>query len=56
MKQFLQNLSTGKTVIEDVPVPKVAPGHLLIRSFTPLISALTERMLVELGRIRRRIR
>jgi threonine dehydrogenase-like Zn-dependent dehydrogenase len=38
------------TEIADVPVPAVRSGHLLIRTRVSLISAGTERMLVEFGR------
>lgn len=50
MKQVLQNLSTGVTELADVPCPAVGPGHLLIRTTRSLISAGTERMLVEFGK------
>ncbi len=47
MKQLLQNMREGKTVIEDIPVPQVKPGTALVRISASLISAGTERMLVE---------
>ena len=50
MKQILQSISTGTTQIEDVPCPSVKSGHLLIRTSTSLVSAGTERMLVEFGK------
>ncbi len=50
MKQVLQNLSSGETVLEDVPCPRVAPGHVLIRTTRSLVSVGTERMLVEFGK------
>jgi predicted dehydrogenase/threonine dehydrogenase-like Zn-dependent dehydrogenase len=50
MKQILQNLSSGETMVEDVPVPIALPGHLLIASSTSLVSAGTERMLLEFGK------
>ncbi len=50
MKQVLQNLRTGKTEIAEVPSPRAAPGQLLIRSSCSLVSAGTERMLVDFGR------
>ncbi|HHS13507.1 MAG TPA: dehydrogenase [bacterium] len=50
MKQILQNLKTGKTELADVPAPVNQPGHVLIQTKTSLISAGTERMLVEFGR------
>ena len=50
MKQILQDLKKGGTHIVDVPAPAVRPGHVLVRSLVSLISAGTERMLVEFGR------
>ena len=50
MKQVLQDLSAGKTLVEDVPIPKVRPGHLLIETRVTLVSAGTEKMLVDFGR------
>ena len=50
MKRVLQNLKTGKTEIMEVPCPVVKPGHLLIRTAFSVISAGTERMLVEFGK------
>lgn len=50
MKQILQNLGSGETEVADVPAPELCAGHLLIRSRCSLISAGTERMLVEFGK------
>ena len=50
MKQILQNLKTGATEVADVPCPRVGPGQVLIRSRVSLVSAGTERMLVEFGK------
>lgn len=50
MKQVLQDLAGGECVVSDVPVPTVKRGHLLIRTRRTLISAGTERSLVEFGR------
>jgi predicted dehydrogenase/threonine dehydrogenase-like Zn-dependent dehydrogenase len=49
MKQLLQNLKTGVTQVVDVPVPVIRPGFVLIRTRASLVSAGTERMLVEFG-------
>jgi predicted dehydrogenase/threonine dehydrogenase-like Zn-dependent dehydrogenase len=49
VKQILQYLKTGATEIVDVPAPACLPGHLLISTQRSLISAGTERMLVEFG-------
>src|SRR4030042_2956993 len=47
MKQLLQNISNGETVIVDVPTPQVQAGMALVRTQASLVSAGTERMLVE---------
>ena len=50
MQQILQDLKQGDTIVEHVPVPMVRPGHVLIRTRSSLVSAGTERMLLEFGR------
>jgi predicted dehydrogenase/threonine dehydrogenase-like Zn-dependent dehydrogenase len=50
MKQLLQRFDTGKTVLTDTPVPAVSGPTLLVRASASLISAGTERMLVDFGR------
>ena len=50
MKQILQSLKTGSTDVAEVPCPAVKRGQLLIRSSHTLVSAGTERMLVEFGK------
>lgn len=50
MKQILQNLGNGETTLADVPCPQNKPGHLLIASQQTLVSAGTERMLVDFGK------
>jgi len=47
MKQVLQNLRNGETQVADVPVPAVKAGHALVKTAASLVSAGTERMLVE---------
>ena len=49
MRQIIQNLKTGKTILEEVPSPQVKAGHLLIQTSVSLVSGGTERMLVEFG-------
>lgn len=49
MKQILQNMGSGETSLVTAPAPQVKSGHLLIHSTASLISAGTERMLVEFG-------
>jgi predicted dehydrogenase len=50
MRQVLQNLATGETTLAEAPAPGVSPGYLLIRTSASLISAGTERMLVDFGK------
>lgn len=50
MKQILQNLKTGATEIIEVPVPAVGRGQILIQTTCTLLSAGTERMLVDFGK------
>src|SRR5215467_11818156 len=50
MRQILQDLRSGATLLEDIPAPRVRPGHLLIATTRTLVSSGTERMLVEFGR------
>ena len=50
MKQIIQDLKGGKTILEEVPVPAVKSGQVLIETTRSLVSLGTERMLVEFGR------
>jgi predicted dehydrogenase/threonine dehydrogenase-like Zn-dependent dehydrogenase len=50
MKQIIQDLSNGDTILEEVPVPSVKSGAVLIRTTHSLVSLGTERMLVEFGK------
>lgn len=47
MKQLLQNLRTGVATVEEVPIPTVRPGMALVRTIASLVSAGTERMVIE---------
>lgn len=47
MKQLLQNIKTGQTIVEDVPIPTPREGQALVKVFSSLVSAGTERMVVE---------
>jgi predicted dehydrogenase len=49
MKQLFQNLRSGETSVYDVPVPSPQAGEVLVRTAVSLVSAGTERMLVEFG-------
>lgn len=50
MKQVLQDLGNGTTQLADVPCPLPRNGEVLIASSRTLVSAGTERMLVEFGK------
>ena len=50
MRQVLQSLRDGSTEVADVPSPGSRRGHLLIRTERTLVSAGTERMMVEFGK------
>lgn len=50
MKQLAQNLRTGETVLLDIPVPLARKGFVLIKSRKSLVSAGTERMLIEFSK------
>jgi predicted dehydrogenase/threonine dehydrogenase-like Zn-dependent dehydrogenase len=50
MKQIIQDLKNGNTILEEVPAPNLEPGHLLIETTRSLVSLGTERMLVEFGK------
>jgi len=50
MKQILQHLKTGRMEIADVPSPQAGRGQVLIQTRASLISAGTERMLVEFSK------
>ena len=50
LKQILQSLKSGNTELAECPVPSVARGSLLIQTTHTLVSAGTERMLLEFGK------
>ncbi len=50
MRQVLQDLRSGQTRVADLPAPGCRDGCVLIQTSRTLISAGTERMLVEFGR------
>jgi predicted dehydrogenase/threonine dehydrogenase-like Zn-dependent dehydrogenase len=60
MKQILQNMRSGETLVAEVPLPTPQAGEALVRTAASLVSAGTERMLVEfagqslLGKVRSR--
>lgn len=50
MKQIIQDLKSGETILEEVPAPIVKSGAVLIQTQRTLVSLGTERMLVEFGK------
>jgi predicted dehydrogenase/threonine dehydrogenase-like Zn-dependent dehydrogenase len=50
MKQIIQDLNNGNTILEEVPAPVVKPGQVLIQTKRSLVSLGTERMLVDFGK------
>ena len=50
VKQVLQNLKSGNVGVEEVPQPVLRDGGVLVRSRASLISAGTERMMLQLGK------
>ncbi len=50
MKQIIQDLKSGATILEEVPAPQVKAGYVLIKTTRTLVSLGTERMLVEFGK------
>ena len=50
MKQIIQDLKKGDTILEEVPVPRVKLGSVLIQTTRTLVSLGTERMLVDFGK------
>ncbi len=50
MRQLLQNVSTGEMTVDDVPAPARGPAELLVANRCSVISAGTERAVLEIGR------
>src|SRR3954468_7128360 len=50
MRQLLQDVSSGEITVEEVPAPQRSPVSLLVATEYSLISAGTERAVLELGR------
>jgi len=50
MKQILQNIANGETKLVEVPCPKAFSGQVLIKTTKTLVSAGTERMLIDFGK------
>ena len=50
MKTILQNYRKGDLTVMEVPPPALAPGGVLVRNAVSLVSAGTERLMVEFAR------
>mgnify|MGYP003682951623 CR=1 FL=1 len=50
MKQVLQNMKNGKTIIANVPIPTCGPNHILVQTMYSLISPGTEKMLISFSK------
>jgi predicted dehydrogenase/threonine dehydrogenase-like Zn-dependent dehydrogenase len=50
MKQILQDMAKGASTVVQAPAPQVTKNYILINTTTTLISAGTERMLVDFGK------
>ena len=50
MKQLLQNYRTGELKLEDVPTPVLKPGGVLVKNHYSLVSAGTERAVIEFAK------
>lgn len=50
MKQVIQSRRSGKLALKNIPEPKVRRGCLLVRTRTSLISAGTERMVIDFAK------
>ncbi|MEP7106934.1 MAG: hypothetical protein ABI760_03115 [Ferruginibacter sp.] len=44
MKQIIQDLKNGNTILEEVPAPLVKTGQVLIQTARSLVSLGTERL------------
>ena len=50
MKQVIQSRKSGKLALKQVPTPQVKAGHLLVETSASLISAGTERMVIDFAK------
>jgi polar amino acid transport system substrate-binding protein len=50
MKQLIQNFKTGEMYVEEIPLPALSPGMVLVANEFSLISAGTERGTVKVAR------
>jgi predicted dehydrogenase/threonine dehydrogenase-like Zn-dependent dehydrogenase len=50
MRQIVQSLKNGETILEEVPAPQMKTGHVLVATSRTLVSLGTEKMLVDFGK------
>jgi len=50
MRQLIQSYRTGEMKVEEVPPPAARPGGVVVRTVRSLVSAGTEKMIVDLAR------
>ena len=50
MRQLIQSYRTGELIVEEVPPPTARPGGAVVRTSHSLVSAGTEKMIVDLAR------
>ena len=50
MKQLIQNFKTGQLYVDDVPLPSISPGMVLVENKFSLISSGTERSTVQVAK------
>ncbi len=50
MRQVIQSYKDGRIAVAEVPVPACKAGGLLVRNVASLISAGTEKLMIEMGR------
>ena len=50
MKQIIQSYKTGEMKLDETPTPQVGPGAVLVQNYVSLVSAGTEKMLVDLAK------
>jgi polar amino acid transport system substrate-binding protein len=50
MKQVIQNYKSGQMAVRESPAPQLQPKGVLVRTSYSLISAGTERSMVEMAR------
>ena len=50
MKQVIQEVRYGATLVTEIPDPMVLPGQVLMATMASVISAGTERYVVDLAR------